>query len=109
LQSNKLQSHILNHSKLNFRYKLSLQTKETFMLGQMCWLSAFGADGEKILHLRRSPDEPWMPYTRMTGYAVPDYPIPGGSKGWATYQKLFKAGWTLIPSAQAHAVSKLAS
>jgi hypothetical protein len=71
------------------------------MAGQMCWLSSFGAEGEKILHLRRSPDRPWQPYTSCPEYAVPDYKIDGGSKGWATYQKLHKAGWQLIPTAQA--------
>lgn len=71
------------------------------MPGQMCWLSQYGGDEEKILHLRMEADQPWMPYTRMPHLAVPDYKVPRGSKGWATYQKLFKAGWTLIPSAQA--------
>ncbi len=68
---------------------------------QMCWLSQSGADGEKILHLQTAPHEPWRPYTAFPQYAVPDYRIPGGSKGWATYQKLLKAGWTLVPSARA--------
>lgn len=71
------------------------------MPGQMCWLSRFGNDGEKILHLRVETNQPWMPYTSMPQFAVPDYKIPRGSKGWATYQKLMKAGWSLIPSAQA--------
>ncbi len=74
------------------------------MSGQMCWLAKFGGDGEKILHLRSAPNQPWKPYTACREYAVPDYPIPGGSKGWATYQKLMKAGWTLIPSAQANRI-----
>ncbi|WP_250125206.1 hypothetical protein [Chroococcidiopsis sp. CCMEE 29] len=68
---------------------------------QMCWLSPSGADGEKILHLQTAPHEPWRPYTAFPQYVVPDYRIPGGSKGWATYQKLIKAGWTLVPSARA--------
>jgi hypothetical protein len=71
------------------------------MTGQMCWLSKLGTDGEKFLHLKIQPDKPWLPYTAYPQYAVPDYRIPGGSKGWATYQKLMKAGWTLIPSSQA--------
>jgi hypothetical protein len=71
------------------------------MSGQMCWLSSIGSDGDKILHLRPRPDQPWQPYT-ASQHAVPDYPVPGGSKGWATYQKLMKAGWSLIPVAQAH-------
>lgn len=71
------------------------------MKGQMCWLSALGRDGEKILHLRMNPNQPWQPYTAFPQYSVPDYRFPpGGSKGWATYQKLFKAGWNLLPSAQ---------
>ncbi len=68
---------------------------------QMCWLSKSGSDGEKILHLQTVLNEPWRPYTAFPQYAVPDYPIPGGSKGWATYQKLLKAGWTLVASARA--------
>lgn len=71
------------------------------MSGQMCWLSSFGSKGEKILHLRLKPNEPWKPYTNYPEYAVADYKILGGSKGWATYQKLFQAGWTLIPTAKA--------
>lgn len=69
------------------------------MTGQMCWLPAFGSDGDKILHLRTSPSKPWRPYTAHPEYSVPDYRIPRGSKGWATYQKLLRANWTLIPSA----------
>ena len=72
------------------------------MLGQMCWLSQLGGREEKILHLRTSPNQPWQPYTAFSTYAVPDYNIPGGSKGWATYQKLLKVGWTLVPTAQAN-------
>ena len=71
------------------------------MAGQMCWLSNSGINGEKILHLQTAPNEPWRPYTAFPQYAVPDYRIPGGSKGWATYQKLMKAGWSLVPSARA--------
>jgi hypothetical protein len=77
--------------------------KEFAMLRQMCWLSKAGGDnGEKILHLQTAPHEPWRPYTAFGKLAVPDYKIPGGSKGWATYQKLLKAGWTLVPSARAN-------
>lgn len=68
---------------------------------QMCWLSKSGTDDEKILHLQTAPHEPWQPYTAFPQYAAPDYREPDGSKGWATYQKLIKAGWTLVPSSQA--------
>lgn len=71
------------------------------MVRQMCWLSKFGNDGEKILHLQTASHEPWRPYTAFPQYSVPDYREPGGSKGWATYQKLLKAGWTIVPSARA--------
>ena len=71
------------------------------MRGQMCWLSQRSANEEKILHLQTAPNQPWQPYTAFRQYAVPDYGVPGGSKGWATYQKLMKAGWTLVPSARA--------
>lgn len=74
------------------------------MAGQMCWLSQFGAEGEKILHLRLAPTQPWKPYTAFPQFAVRDYDIPGGSKGWATYQKMLKAGWSIVPSAQANQV-----
>ncbi len=70
------------------------------MSGQMCWLPVSGAEGEKVLHLRNYPNQPWKPYTAFSTYAVPDYKVPGGSQGWATYQKLIKAGWNLVPSAQ---------
>lgn len=68
------------------------------MQRQMCWLSSFGTNEQKILHLRTAPHEPWRPYTAFRQYAVPDYRIPGGSKGWATYQKLRQAGWVLVSS-----------
>ncbi|MBE9125930.1 MULTISPECIES: hypothetical protein [unclassified Coleofasciculus] len=65
---------------------------------QMCWLFRFGTTEAKILHLRTSPNEAWRPYTAFPQYTVPDYRIPGGSKGWATYQKLRLAGWVLVSS-----------
>ena len=72
---------------------------------RMCWLSNSGQSGEKILHLQTAPNEPWRPYTAFRQITVPDYKIPGGSKGWATYQKLLKAGWTLVASARANEFS----
>jgi hypothetical protein len=74
------------------------------MIGQMCWLSKLGNDGEKVLHLRLEPTDPWKPYTACPEYAVPDYNVPKGSKGWATYQKLVRSNWSLIPTAQANQV-----
>lgn len=71
------------------------------MAGQMCWLAAFGGNGQKILHLREAPMKPWQPYTAFPQYSLPDYPVPGGSKGWHTYQKLRQAGWELVATAAA--------
>jgi hypothetical protein len=70
------------------------------MLKQMCWLPMMGISGDKVLHLRTAPNQPWRPYTAFPEYAVSDYRIPGGSKGWATYQKLRSEGWNLALSTQ---------
>lgn len=79
------------------------------MTGQMCWLGDRASSAPKILHLRRQPHHPWQPYTAFPRLAAPDHNVPGGSKGWATYQKLFKAGWTLISTAEAQSVPPLAA
>ncbi|ACK68791.1 conserved hypothetical protein [Gloeothece citriformis PCC 7424] len=71
------------------------------MSGQLCWLPKFQSNGDLILHIRLESYQSWKPYTAFPMLKVPDYPIPGGSKGWATYQKLLKSGWTLIPTEQA--------
>jgi hypothetical protein len=70
------------------------------MFHEMCWLPMIGSTGQKILHLRTAPNQPWRPYTAFPEYAVADYRIPGGSKGWATYQSLRSQGWHLAPSTQ---------
>lgn len=74
------------------------------MLKEMCWLSPLGSNNAKILHLRTAANEPWRPYTAFPQYAAPDYLVPGGSKGWATYQKLMKAGWKLLPSSDTNSI-----
>jgi len=71
------------------------------MTGQMCWLPKFGGDGQLVLHLRLEPYHPWKLYTQFPRLAVPDYRVPGASKGFATSQKLLAAGWTLVPTDQA--------
>jgi hypothetical protein len=71
------------------------------MSGEMCWLPLFGTDGDKILHLRTHSTQPWQPYTACPQFAVPDYKIPKGTKGWATYQKLMQEKWNLISSDRA--------
>lgn len=42
---------------------------------------------------------------RISTIFCPRLSNTGGSKGWATYQKLLKAGWTLVPSARANEFS----
>jgi hypothetical protein len=70
------------------------------MTGQMCWLST--SDFEtKILHIRPNSFQPWQPYT-TSQLAVPDPEIPGISKGIATYQILFRAGWELVATKDAY-------
>lgn len=75
------------------------------MQKQMCWLPRMGSENEqKILHLRTAANQPWRPYTAFPQFSVPDYREPGGSKGWATFQKLKTQGWALIPTSEAQAV-----
>lgn len=71
------------------------------MVKEMCWLPAFGNDGDKILHLKTKPNQPWKPYTAYPEFAAPDYKMIEGSKGWATFQKLKQEQWTLIPTNRA--------
>jgi hypothetical protein len=74
------------------------------MSGQLCWMPKIGSwksEGTLVLHLRPSSSQPWKPYTAYPGLCIPDYPVPNGSKGWATSQRLLKAGWTIIPTKDA--------
>jgi hypothetical protein len=71
------------------------------MTGELCWIPKFGGNGKLALHLRFESYHPWKLHTAYPGLCVPDYPIPGGSRGWATSQKLLKEGWTAIPTKQA--------
>jgi hypothetical protein len=76
------------------------------MKNEMCWLLPESNSSRMILHLREYSHRPWRPYTSYSQYFVPDYKVPGGSKGWATYQKLRQNGWTLISSDRAHISSE---
>ena len=68
-------------------------------MGQLCWLSNPTSGEAKSLHARQSPSEPWVEYSQLPqALQVPDYRIPGGSKGWATFLALRNAGWELLPS-----------
>jgi hypothetical protein len=71
------------------------------MTGQLCWIPKLGSNGKLALHLRLESFHPWKPHTAFPGLCIPDYPIPGGSQGWATGQKLLQAGWTIISTKQA--------
>lgn len=68
------------------------------MAGQLCWLPKFGSNGKLALHLRLEPYHPWKPHTAFPHLCCGDYPIPNGTKGWATSQKLLAAGWTIVPT-----------
>ena len=70
------------------------------MVGQLCWLPKIQEGEDKILHLWMQLDQPWCPYTTCSQFEVPDYPIPGGSSGWATYQNLIQTGWTLVTNTE---------
>ncbi|MDY6936097.1 MAG: hypothetical protein SWY16_00400 [Cyanobacteriota bacterium] len=68
---------------------------------QMSWLPIEERGEQKILHLRTAPNRPWKPYNSFPEYAVPDTPIEGASKGYATFQKLIRQGWQVIATHQA--------
>jgi hypothetical protein len=70
------------------------------MLKEMSWLPVQG-NREMALHLRIARNQSWRLYTAFPEYAAPDYPISGGSKGFATYHKLKLQGWNLIPTSVA--------
>jgi hypothetical protein len=74
---------------------------------EMCWLPCNGNYEKIALHLREYPDQPWNVYTASPHF-VADYPVPGGSKGWATFQKLRQVGWSIISSEQAKSSTSLA-
>ncbi len=63
---------------------------------QMCWLR--NDSGKLALKLRESPAHTWKPHTAFPRLCVPDYPVAGGTIGWATYQRLLRAGWELLPT-----------
>ena len=74
---------------------------------QICWLPCKDNSFKIALHLREYPHQSWKIYT-ASPHSVPDYKIPGGSKGWATFQKLRQIGWTLISKEEAKTSPSLA-
>lgn len=68
---------------------------------QMCWLPFNENQLKIVLYLREYSHQSWQVYT-VSPYAVPDYKVPGGSKGWATFQKFRKIGWKIISSQEAN-------
>lgn len=70
---------------------------------QMSWLPLKDRNGIMALHLRTASNEAWKPYTSFPEIAIPDHPVPGGSKGYATYQKLRLQGWNLAKTPQGYA------
>lgn len=77
-------------------------------MGKMAWLPTSSSNGTKILHLQSDTSRPFRPYSTFPHLAVPDLTIPGGSKGWATYQKLLKCGWEIVASDRVSDVGGLA-
>lgn len=75
---------------------------------EMCWLPYQGKQSQIVLHLREYPYQSWKVYT-ASPHAVPDHKVPGGSKGWATFQKLRQISWTLISSECAELSNSLAT
>lgn len=62
----------------------------------MAWFS-LSENGNKILYLNKA-GQGWKPYTHSDFARVIalDYKIAGGSKGFATFQKLLKCGWVAV-------------
>ncbi len=76
------------------------------MRGQMCWLYPGGLSNvQRVLHLRAQAEQPWQPYTHCHEFMVADHNIPGGSKGWATYQLRLREGWQVVASTGHHSLS----
>jgi len=78
----------------------------------MCWLPKLNGNGEKILHLRLSQGDRWLPYTdpKFSRYRQIDpvlkSPLPGGkdipmSKGMEAARILLNQGWVYIKSEEA--------
>lgn len=65
----------------------------TFTKNLMAWLPVGMEDDTKILHLKPAGESYYRPYTAYKSLAKPDYKVEGGSRGYATMQALFKAGW----------------
>jgi hypothetical protein len=92
---------LIKKTSINITTKYFVR-KSLIMDKQMCWLIDRLNGQTIVLHLREYAHQPWKPYNTYSQYSVPDYRVPRGSKGWATYQHLRQAGWNLIPTAQAN-------
>lgn len=65
-------------------------------MNQMAWYSPT-ENGDRVLYINHN--DTWLPYTQ-TPFALPDYLIPGGSKGYATMQFLLMRGYKIVSSEQ---------
>lgn len=66
--------------------------------GEMKWQRDLSSEQPRLILWVKPPQQSeFIPYTAWPG-SVPDHDIPHGSKGWSTYQHLFKQGWKLQPT-----------
>ncbi len=76
------------------------------MAGQMCWIDPNNGNGEKILHLRLTRADRWLPYTspQFARHRQPDLSMHGIklSKGLETARVLLKQGWVYVKSDEAN-------
>ena len=75
-------------------------------MGEMCWLAPNNGDGTKILHLRLTKCDRWLPYTspQFAHLRQSDTVLPGleCSKGYRTAQYLLSRNWSYVPSEQTY-------
>lgn len=72
---------------------MEINSSEGARKGRMKWHAPGLNEGAKILHLKRSDHEPWLPYTSFP-LLIPKEVRARDNHGFASAQYLLKAGWT---------------